>query len=132
MPMSFTQEVSSDVCQNTLGLSPDDFNKYVVSAYVSTAAISTFAHEIALIQTKDANSAAQVKKLISGDGGFDSTQWICVYPDESTVVSSGSYVLLAVSRADVVTAALNAFKAEAGTVSDTNVFYRSANAGAEQ
>ena len=129
MPMCFDAEVNGDTSQNALGLSSADFDKYVSSATVSTAAIATFAHQVCLIQAKDASSAAEVKKRIAGDGGFDSRKWICVFPEESSVIESGSYVLLAASRADVVEAVVAAFTEAAGTVGERETFFTSDSAG---
>ena len=123
MPMSFTAEVSGETSQNQLGLSAADFDKYVSSASVATALIATFAHEISIVEAKDAAAATEVKKLIAGDGGYDSRKWICVFPEESCVVESGKYVLLAVSRADVVEAVLEAFANAAGSTGEANTFF---------
>ena len=123
MPMSFTAEVSGETSQNQLGLSAADFDKYVSSASVATALIATFAHEISIVEAKDAAAATEVKKLIAGDGGYDSRKWICVFPEESCVVESGKYVLLAVSRADVVAAVLDAFTEAAGSTGEPHTFF---------
>jgi hypothetical protein len=122
-PMTFTTEVTAETSQNQIGLSGADFDKYVESASVATAVIGTFPHEIGMIEAKDAASAAEVKKLIAGDGGDDSNKWICVFPERSYVVESGHYVLLAVSRADVVEAVLAAFTEEAGNVGEVDEFF---------
>ncbi|MCL2121442.1 MAG: hypothetical protein FWH28_04250 [Clostridiales bacterium] len=124
MPMAIISEVTADTSQNQIGLSGDDFRQYVSSASVATAAIATFAHEIGLIQAKDAAAAAAIKDRIAGDGGYNSEKWICVMPEKSCVVESGSYVLLAVSRNDVVEAVIAAFTEAAGTVGERNEFFR--------
>ena len=131
MPMVYTAEVTSETSQNQLGLSAADFDKYVSSASVATALIGTFAHEISMIQAKDNASAAEVKKLIAADGGYDSSKWICVFPETSCVIESGPYVLLAVSRAEVVDAVLEAFTAAAGVVGEANVFFTHEGGAAE-
>ena len=131
MPMCFDMEVTAETSQNSVGLSAGDFGQYVSSATVYTAAIATFAHEIALIQAKDASSAAEVKKRIAGEGGFDSRKWICVFPEESCVIDSGVYVLLISSRADVAEAVVAAFTEAAGSTGELNVFFTSEGAAAE-
>ena len=131
MPESRVTEVTADTSQNAIGLSTDDFNKYVSSASIATALIGTFPHEIGVIQAKDAASAATIKKLISSDGGYNSLKWICVSPEESCVLESGSYVLLAASRADVVDAVVSAFTAAAGNVGERNVFFTSEKGASE-
>ena len=123
MPMVFYAEVTAENSQNQIGLSGADFDKYVTSASVATAAIATFAHEAALIRAKDAASAAEIKKLIAADGGYDSRKWICVMPEKSCVIESGNYVLLAVSRAEVVDAIVAAFTDAAGNVGEPNEFF---------
>ena len=91
------------------------------------AAIGSQAHQIVLIRAKDGSSAGDVKKIIagrvSGKDGYDSQKWICVWPEISIVVESGSYVLLAASRKDIVDAVLEVFKEMAGSVGDVDVFY---------
>ena len=131
MPMCFDMEATAETSQYTLGLSADDFEKYVSSATVYTAAIATFAHEIALIQAKDASAAAEVKKRIAGEGGFDSRKWICVFPEESCAIDSGAYVLLVSSRADVAEALVAAFTEAAGSTGERNTFFTSEGAAAE-
>ena len=124
MPMTLPpMEVSADMSQNDVGLSTADFNRLVSSAASSLAAIGTFAHQIVVIQANDASSAAEVKNLISGSNGYDSQKWICVWPEKVIVVESGAYVLLAAARVDVVDAAIEAFKNEAGTIGSVVTFF---------
>ncbi|MCL1848631.1 MAG: hypothetical protein FWF83_03025 [Clostridiales bacterium] len=123
MPAVYTSEVSAETSQNQLGVSSADFTKHVSSASVATALISTFAHEISVIQAKDAASATALKKLIAGEGGYDSKKWICVFPEKSCIIESGAYVLLAVSRADTVDAVVSAFIDAAGAAGDPEVFF---------
>ena len=122
---AFTDAVTADSAQNALGLSPDDFTKYVSEAYVSTAAIMTFAHQVALMKCKDFSSAAQVKSLVAA--GFDSNKWICVWPDKSFVADSGSYVLLVASTSAGADALLESFKTLANNnVGEVNTFFTGA------
>jgi len=124
MPMTLPpMEVSADMSQNDIGLSSADFNRLVSSAASSLAAIGTFAHQIAVIQANDANAATEVKNLISGSNGYDSQKWICVWPEKVIVVESGAYVLLAAARANVVDAAVEAFRSEAGTIGTVVTFF---------
>jgi len=124
MPMTLPpMEVSPDMSQNDIGLSTADFNNLVTSAASSLAAIGTFAHQIAIIQANDAAAATQVKGLISGSGGYDAQKWICVWPEKVIVVESGAYVLLAAAHADVVDAAVEAFRSEAGSIGTVVTFF---------
>ena len=124
MPMTLPPlEVTSDMSQNDIGLSSSDFDRLVVSAASSLAAIGTFAHQIVIIQANDASAATEIKNLISGPNGYDSQKWICVWPEKVSTVESGAYVLLAAARADVVAAALTAFESEAGSVGSVVTFF---------
>lgn len=131
MPASYISEVTAETSLYAIGLSQSDFDEYVSSASVSTALIGSFAHEISLIQAKDAVAAAAIKKLVAADGGYDSRKWICVFPEVSCVIESGSYVLLAASRADVVDAVVGAFTDAAGSVGERDVFFTSEAAPGE-
>ena len=124
MPMTLPPtEVTSDMAHNDVGLTSADFDRLVTSAASSLAAIGTFAHQIAVIQANDASAAAQVKNLISGANGYDAQKWICVWPDKVIVVESGAYVLLAAANTDVVDAAIEAFRTEAGTIGTVVTFF---------
>ena len=128
--MTMDNDVTAENSQYILGLTPEQFGQYVEAAYESTAAIATFAQSNAVIKCKDAAAAAEVKKLIAA--GFDSAKWICVFPEQSLVVESGSYVLLAVGKAETGNALVEAL----GTLSGNNtgaseVFYTSISGGAD-
>ena len=124
MPMTLPPlEVSADMSQNDIGLSSADFNRLVTSAASSLAAIGTFAHQIVIIEANSAAAATEAKNLISGSSGYDAQKWICVWPDKVIVVESGQYLLLAAANADVVDAAVEAFKAEAGTIGSVVTFF---------
>ena len=126
MPMSLPPtEVTAELSQNTIGLSEADFDKLVYSASYNMAAIGTFAHQIIVIQANDKDAAVEVKKLVSGEGGYDSHKWICVFPEKTVAVDSGSYVLLVASYVSVVEAALEAFKEAAGSTGDVVEFWES-------
>ena len=130
MPMTLPpMEVSPEMSQNDIGLSTADFNRLVTSASSSLAAIGTFAHQIVIIQANNASAATEVKNLISGSGGYDSQKWICVWPEKVIVVESGPYVLLAAARADVVDAAVEAFRSEAGNIGTVVTFFEHEGGG---
>ncbi|MCL2124729.1 MAG: hypothetical protein FWH33_01925 [Oscillospiraceae bacterium] len=124
MPMSFPPTpVSAQDSQNAIGLSEADFNNYVSAAAQSIAAIGTFAHQIVIIQGVDDNAAAQIKKLVSGSGGYDSQKWICVFPEKTVAIDAGPYVLLVAANRDVVDAAVELFKTAAGNAGEAVTFY---------
>lgn len=130
MYMSFTTAVTADLAQNTTGLSEADFDSLVVAASSSMAGIGSQAHQIVLIQANDDSAADEVKRIIagrvSGKEGYDSQKWICVWPQQSVVIESGSYVLLIASRNDVVNAALEVFRGMAGGYGNADVFFEHA------
>ena len=124
MPMSFVNtDVNPEMSQNALGLSPGDFERLVEDVAISTAAIMTHAHEVAIIKAKDAAAAKEAKDIIAGDGGYDAGKWICVFPGEAGVVESGPYVLLVASEAEVADAIIDAFKEAAVTTGEVNIFF---------
>ena len=120
--MTFDDEVTADKAQYVLGLTEAQFGEFVESAYEAAAAIATFAQSNVVIKCKDANAAIEVKKLIAE--GFDSHKWICVFPEQSAVVESGSYVLLAVGTVETTNALVEAFKAlSGGNTGSPDVFF---------
>ena len=120
--MSFESQITDVDSENSLGLTADEFSLYAEEAYVSTAAIMTHAHQIAIVKCKDASSAAEVKKLIAS--GFNTEKWICVFPEQCFVVESGSYVLMAATYTDSAEAIKESFSTLAnGNVGSMNVFY---------
>ncbi|MDR2356945.1 MAG: hypothetical protein LBD92_02510 [Oscillospiraceae bacterium] len=120
--MTFTDPVTADNCRGMLGLTEDEFQKYVVGAYTSNAAIISIAHEVALIECANADDAAQVKALVAK--GFDSLRWICAFPDRSLAVESDKYVLLAASSAKYCDAIVSSFTAELGDAAgQADIFY---------
>jgi len=116
-----------DLTQYDIGLSEADFNRLAVSAASSVAAIGTFAHQIIIIEAKSPAMASEIKSLVSGDNGYDAKKWICVFPDVVIAVESGSYVLVAASTNEIVTAALNAFESVAGNIGTVVTFWDFAN-----
>ena len=121
LPMTLDDPITADNAENMIGLTADQFNQYVTDAYGSTAAIATFAIEFSVIQCKDAASASQVKDLVAT--GFNSGKWICVNPEQSLVVESGNYVLLAVGHTTQTQAMASAFAELAGNSGSVNIFY---------
>jgi len=124
--MTFDDEITADSAVSTpqiaLGLTDAQFAALVESAFEAKAAIMTMAQRTAVVKCKDAAAAAQVKKLIAE--GFDSNQWICVFPEQSVVVESGSYVLLAVGTAETTDALAEAFKSISdGNTGSPDVFF---------
>lgn len=121
LPMSFEAEITKDNCTG-VGLTSEQLEQYVAEAYSSSGALTTSAHELVIFKCKDAESAAEVKKLVAE--GFDPGKWICVRPDKCAAVDSGEYVLLAVSSSAVADAVLEAFDGITGeSMGEVNEFY---------
>jgi hypothetical protein len=114
--------VTADNSEFALGLTPEQFTANVQGAFQARAMMMTTAETAILVHANDAGAAKEVAALIAA--GFDSTQWICVMPDRSVVVTAGSWVFLAVGATDVVEAMVAAFdKLAKGTAGEPNVFY---------
>ena len=114
--------------KNALGLTDEQFAQYVEAAFEAKAAINTMAQSTSVIKCKSIADAAEVKKLIAA--GFDSNKWICVFPEQSVVVESGSYVLLAVGEVETTDALVEAFKALSdGNIGSPDVFFTFEDAG---
>jgi len=132
--MTFDDEITSGSAvsnpQGALGLTDAQFAQFVESAYEAKAMINTAAQRTAVVKCKDAVAAAQVKKLIAE--GFDSNQWICVFPQQSVVVESGSYVLLAVGIVETTDALVEAFKTLSdGNTGSPDIFFTFDDAGGD-
>jgi hypothetical protein len=128
VPQTFEDPVTAENAPGMLGILSDDFVGYVTEATVASAAISTFAFEVALVKCGDAESAKMVDTLIKD--GFDSGKWICVMPEQSLTSVSGSYILLAVGWKEQTVAIAEAFKAMAsGNATAPEVFYEGETGG---
>ncbi|MCL2367064.1 MAG: hypothetical protein FWC75_08515 [Oscillospiraceae bacterium] len=124
MPMALpASEITPENSQNAMGLSAANFDRLVVSAANSLAAIGTFAHQIIVIEGNDARAAAEIKRLITSDGGYDPQKWICVWPERAVAVDSGAYVLLVASYNAVVDAAIEYFKSASGATGTVVTFW---------
>ena len=124
--MTFDDEITPESMVSTpqiaLGLTDEQFAQFVESAYEAKAMITTMAQRTAVVKCKDAAAAVQVKELVAE--GFDSNQWICVFPDQSVVVESGSYVMLAVGTVETTNALAEAFKTlSGGNTGSPDVFF---------
>ena len=129
IPATFTDPLNSETAPATLGITPDDYASFVDEATSATAAINTFAFEVAVARCKSDKDAATVAELIQN--GYDSGKWVCVIPERSMTIVSGSYVLLAVGKEAQTNELAAAFKkAAGGVVSSENTFYEGETGGA--
>ena len=121
-PMTFDDAVTSDKSEFILGLTSAQFGQYVTEATASTAAIATFAYQVALVKCKSIKDAETVVGLIAA--GFNPMRWVCVSPEQCFVQQSGSYVLLVASSKTQAEALRAAFSDLAGgNVGTANTFY---------
>jgi len=121
----FTDPVTASNSEGILGLTSSQFNSYVEEATVAREGIMSIAHQVVLIKCKNIADTKKVMDLIAA--GFDSGQWICVFPDRCFVQASGSYVLLVASSAERATALEKGFSDLAGgNVGKVNTFYTKA------
>jgi hypothetical protein len=119
---TFDEAVTADSAEFALGLTAAQFTANVDSAFQAKAMMMTTPQTAILVKAKDAAAAAEVARLIAA--GFDSTQWICVMPERSVVVTAGSWVLLAVGSVDSTNALVEAFgKLAEGSAGEPNTFY---------
>ena len=126
MPMSMPPAAAPEQeRKNAIGLSDADYEKYVTDNAQSMAGITTQAHQIVVFRCQDANAAAQVKKLISGDGGYDPQKWICVFPETAIAFDAGAYVLLVASYREVADATVEIMTEAAGSIGEVITFYGS-------
>jgi len=120
-----TEEVplTADVATQ-VGLTAAQFTDLVVDGTISRALIMTVPHEMVLIRAKDAAAATQLKAAIAST--YDPKKWICVFPEQASVVESGQYVLLIAGTKVYATAALDSFAKLAGTSGTINTFFTGA------
>jgi hypothetical protein len=122
LPKGFTEAVTTDNCELYLGLTAEQFTQYIDNATISNAAISTIPHQVVLLKCLSAADAEQVARLISA--GYNSERLICVFPDQSFVQQSGSYVMMVSSSTENSEALQAGFSELAGgNVGEPQVFF---------
>ena len=122
IPMTLDLELTADNCMGYTGLSPEDFDQYVMEGYSMVAALNSQAFDLALIKCKDYASAKEVKKLIAA--GFNPAERICAISEVAFVVESGRFVLLGGVAADTAGAFQKAFSDQFDTASgEVNTFF---------
>ena len=124
MPMSMPPMAAPEGGrQNAIGISEEDYGRYVIDDAQSIAGIGTFAHQIIIYQGVDDSAAAQIKRIVSGENGYDPSKWICVFPEKVVAVDAGSYVLLIASYRAVVDMAVEIFEETAGGTGEAITFW---------
>ena len=129
MPATISDPVTSETSPGLLGVLQDDFVSYVDEATVATAAIGTFAFQVAVIKCNSEDDAKTINEQIMK--GYDSGKWICVFPEQSSTMVSGSYVFLAVGSVSQVGELSAAFNDLAGVGSSQDIFYKGETGGGE-
>jgi len=120
-----TEEVALTADMATqVGLTAAQFTDLVVDGTISRAMIMTVPHEMVVIQAKDASAATQLKAAIAAK--YDPKKWICVFPEQASVVESGQYVLLVAGTKTYAMAATDSFAKLAGSVGTINTFFTGA------
>jgi len=125
LPAAFTDPITVDTAPGMLGLVPDDFTPNVTDATGATGMLNSQAFQVAVVKCTDANSAVTVSGKIQD--GFDSSKWVCVFPEQSLTMVSGQYVLLAVGTTVQTDALAEAFKVAAGGAQGPYIFYTGVN-----
>ncbi|MCL1838859.1 MAG: hypothetical protein FWG47_06040 [Propionibacteriaceae bacterium] len=119
---SFDEPVTAENSEFAAGIPGEKFGQLVTAAFSSKAGMITSAQTTVLIQANDTAAASEVAQLVAAE--FDSTQWICVMPERSLVVTAGSYVMLAVGTQNGTGALVEAFnKLSNNTASEPVIFY---------
>jgi len=130
MPATLTDPITAENAPGMLGLTPDDFVSFVEDAAGAIGALNVMAFQVVIARCADAQDAELVNGMIQA--GYDSGKWICVFPEQSLTMVSGSYVLLAVGRVAETDALADAFKAAAGGNADgPYIFYAGETGGGD-
>ena len=127
MPSTLIDPITTENAPGILGLIPDDFTGYVDEATVALGALNVNAFQVAVVKCIDADSTQTINEQIKS--GFDSAKWICVFPEQSLTVVSGSYVLLAVGSKAQTEALAEAFSTIAVKASAPEIFYEGETGG---
>ena len=130
-PTPYNNPVTETNVEGELGLTVEQFKTSVKSALSAKDPVMNMANEIILIECNDAAAAADVKKWIIVEGGYDPYKWICAWPEQSLVITSGQYVFLVSSSVVRAEALLQAFKDMAGSTGDLTIFFESDGIGEE-
>jgi len=130
MPGTFTDPITAENAPGMIGLTPDDFVSFVDEATGATGALNVQAFQVAVVKCNEAQEAGIINEMIQAS--YDSGKWICVFPEQSLTMISGSYLLLAVGRTTETDALAEAFKSAAGgNVQGPYVFYTGETGGGD-
>jgi len=123
VPMTEEVALTADMATQ-VGLTAAQFTDLVADGTISRAMIMTVPHEMVVILAKDVSAATQLKAAIAAK--YDPKKWICVFPEQASVVESGQYVLLVAGTKTYAMAATDAFAKLAGSVGTINTFFTGA------
>jgi len=128
MPATLTDPITAENAPGMIGLTPDDFVSFVEDAAGAIGALNVMAFQAVVLKCANLQDAELVNGMILV--GYDSGKWICVFPEQSLTMVSGSYLLLAVGRMAETDALAEAFTAAAGGNADGPfVFYTGETGG---
>lgn len=121
--MPFTMAIEADRSSEYIGLSKEDFEKYVTDSAVLESMISPSNYSLCLIKINDTSKAEEIKKSI-----FDNCnprKWICMGAEYVMVTDCGDCIMLAMAEKDTCTSLKDALSKElnvkTGTVLEKTV-----------
>lgn len=94
MPMQ--EAIPAEVSSTFIGLSTEDFNKYVSDSVVYEPMISPANQSFCIIKVNDAAKVDELRQTI-----FDNCnprKWVCMSAERVVVLSSGNYIMLAMAN----------------------------------
>lgn len=116
MPMQ--DAIPAESSLGFIGLSEEDFNKYVTESVVYESMISPAFQSICIVKVNDTSKIADLKKSILDNS--NPRKWICSSAEKVVVVDCGEYIMLAMSTEDLCGKLVTAFGEEmGGTLGET-------------
>lgn len=94
MPMQ--EAIPAEVSSTFIGLSTEDFNKYVSDSVVYEPMISPANQSFCIIRVNDSAKVDELRQTI-----FDNCnprKWVCMSAERVVVLSSGNYIMLAMAN----------------------------------
>lgn len=110
MPMQ--EAIPAESSLGFIGLSQEDFNKYVEESVYYESAISPAFQSVCMIKVNDSSKIAELKKSIHAN--CNPNKWVCTSAEKAVVVDCGNYILLAMSSEDMCNKLVTAFGEEFG------------------
>ena len=116
MPMQ--DAIPAESSLGFIGLSEEDFNKYVTESVVYESMISPAFQSICIVRVNDTSKIADLKKSILENA--NPRKWLCTSAEKAVVVDCGEYIMLAMSTEEICGKLVTAFGEEFnGTLGET-------------